>query len=157
MSDRPTPLALGTLLMQRGLLTPLQLQHALASQRTSGKFLGAILLEEGMVKPSALLEALSEQFGIPHQSLSLSDVDWRIAKQFPPSFFSDDACFPIRGDDTSVVVAIADPLNAWSLSAMQQATKFRTIRTVLVLEHELKAVCQAYRAQTLRALQQRLR
>ena len=156
MNERAPAKKLGTLLMQRGLLTPEQLEEALADQRLTRKFLGAILVEQGAVEPLKLLEVLSEQFGIPHGSIAPSEVDWNVAKQFPPSFFSDEKCFPIRADETTVTVAIADPLDAWSLSSIQGLARFKKIQPMLVLDRELKAICRTYRAQTLKALQQRL-
>ena len=147
---------LGAILMRRGLVTQGQLERALQRQRESGAFLGVILVEQGILQPNMLLEVLSEQFGIPCDSITPADVDWRIARQFPASCFTDGKCFPIRADANSVTVAIADPLDAWLLSSMEGVIKFRTIKPVLVLPQELKAVSQAYKRQILQGIGQRM-
>jgi type IV pilus assembly protein PilB len=147
---------LGELLMKRGLLTQLQLDEALKQQRETREFLGAILIRKGLITPEALLTTLSMQFNIPHESLPLSRVDWRIAKQFPASVFADGKCFPIRADEESVTVAIADPLDAWVLSAIEKFAKYRTVKPVLVLAQELRSVLQAYHQQSLRSIESQL-
>lgn len=131
-------------MVERGLLTRAQLDFALARQQLTKDFLGTILVREGLVTPEALLAALSARYRIPHESLRVEQVDWRIVKQFPSSVLLDGKCFPIRGDDHAVTVAIANPLDAWSLSAIEKAAGLRKVTPVLVLERELREVVQAY-------------
>jgi adsorption protein B len=118
--------------------------------------LGAILVKRNFVKPDALLAALSEQFGIPHESLTPERVDWAVISQFPPSVFASEACFPIRADAQSVTVAIADPLDAAALSDIEKAVKFRAVKPVLVLKEELQRVHRAYRERSLQRIANQL-
>ena len=159
MTMRATPLSnkrIGELLMQRGLLTSRQLDDALTQQRSTGEFLGAILQRRGWVTPEALLEAFSERFGIPQERVSPAQVDWAVVKGFPVSVLLQGDCFPIRADALTVTVAISNPLDAWSLSAMERAAGTRTIKPVLVLERELAAVIQAYQHRALQAFAEHL-
>ena len=146
---------LGALLVQRGLLTSRQLAGALVEQRTTKEFLGAILIRRRLIEPTTLLEALSEQFGIPHESLTPEQVDWRVVQQFPVSAISEGKCFPVRADAQSVTVAIANPLDVWTLSTIERAAGFRAVNTVLVLEQELKLVLQVHRQRMLDAIEAR--
>jgi type IV pilus assembly protein PilB len=147
---------IGELLMELGLATPRQLEQALERQRSTGQFLGVILLEMGAITEQGLLEAISRQFGIPHEPLVCAGVDWAVAKQFPPSVLSNGNGFPIRADAQSVTVAITNPLDVWTLSELEHLAGRRTVRPVLVLERELRAVVQEHQRQTLRALEARL-
>ncbi|MBI4323133.1 MAG: MSHA biogenesis protein MshE, partial [Candidatus Omnitrophica bacterium] len=61
---------LGELLMDKGLISAGQLEHALQEQRTSGEFLGAILVRRKWVKEGDLLSTLGEQMGIPYVRLA---------------------------------------------------------------------------------------
>jgi hypothetical protein len=142
----------GELLVERGLITRQQLDWALARQQATKEFIGTILVREGLVTPEALLAALSERYRIPHEPLRVEAVDWAIAKQFPSSVLLEGRCFPIRGDEDSVTVAIANPLETWSLSAIEKAAGFRKVRAVLVLEQELREVVQAYQRQLARSI-----
>lgn len=55
---------LGELLIDRGLLTPDQLEDALDRQLETGQLLGAILVEQGIVTAPALTALLAEQAGV---------------------------------------------------------------------------------------------
>ena len=143
---------IGELMVERGLVTREQLDHALAEQRLTKEFLGTILVREGYVTPNGLLSALSERFGIPHESLRLERVDWGVAKQFPSSALADGKCFPIRANDESVTVAIANPLDLGMLSGIERVAGFRRVQPVLVLEQELQTVLKAYQQQVLRGI-----
>jgi hypothetical protein len=56
--------SLGRLLVDKGLLSEIQLGRALEAQQASGRMLGELLVERGYVSASTLTEALAEQHGI---------------------------------------------------------------------------------------------
>ena len=147
---------IGELLVERGLITPRQLERALERQRSTGQFLGAILVGMGVIREEALLEAMSRQFGIPCEPLDPSRIDWEVAKQFPASVVGGGKGFPIRTDGQSVTVAISNPLDVWTLSDLERLAGRRPVRPVLVLERELRAVVQEYQRRAFRALEARL-
>jgi hypothetical protein len=55
---------LGEMLVEKGLVTKEELEHALAVQEETGRLLGAILVERGYVSGPALAVALAEQYGV---------------------------------------------------------------------------------------------
>jgi hypothetical protein len=55
---------LGELLQDKGLVTPDELELALAEQSETNRLLGAILVERGYVSGPALAVALAEQYGV---------------------------------------------------------------------------------------------
>jgi hypothetical protein len=67
--------SLGTLLVDDGLLTDVQLDLALAEQRRSGRLLGQILVDFGYVTGLALARILAEQHGVQLQTESLGQQD----------------------------------------------------------------------------------
>ena len=152
----PPTKRIGELLLERRLITQRQLDDALLQQRTTKAFLGEILVSVGAITPEALLEALSEHFHIPRESLDPQRIDWTVTKPFPASILLSGRCFPIRADATSVTVAIVNPLDAGALSEIERLVGVRRIKPVLVMARDLQAVVQAYKHQTLRAIQERL-
>lgn len=63
---------LGELLVRSGLISELELEHALQEQRESGGRLGEVLLALGLVSLPELMAVLTEQHGLgpePRQSL----------------------------------------------------------------------------------------
>ena len=147
---------IGEMLLERRLITPRQLELALEHQRLSKRFLGAILIDLGLITPKALLETLSEQFHIPHEPLSEGQIDWALVRRFPASLLMQGKCFPVRGDDYSVTVALANPLEVDVLSQIEKLVGMREVKPVLVLERELREVVRAYQQRTLQALSSQL-
>jgi hypothetical protein len=61
---------LGRLLVEEGLLRPLELERALTEQRRTGRLLGQILVAEGRVTGIELARALARQHGVDVQPAS---------------------------------------------------------------------------------------
>ena len=61
-----TKVLLGELLVQRGVITPAQLDQALALQREDPRYLGRVLLQLGLLNEETLLSTLAEQLRIPY-------------------------------------------------------------------------------------------
>jgi hypothetical protein len=61
--NRPPAEPLGTLLLNRGLITAEQLAAALEAQKGSGEPLGAIVVEQGFATPATIAQALATQSG----------------------------------------------------------------------------------------------
>ena len=103
---------LGTLLVRGGLLTPQQLEDALAVKRQTGQRVGEIVVEKGWVKPSALAHALAEQYNLPFLDLGDQEVDAAVGELLPEKLARRYGALPIRYlDDGSLLVAVSDPTN----------------------------------------------
>jgi hypothetical protein len=57
-------LLLGELLVERGLILPVELEDALAEQRSTGRRLGEVLVSRGALTGAQLTGALAEQYGV---------------------------------------------------------------------------------------------
>lgn len=57
-------LLLGELLVERGLILPIELEDALAEQRSTGRRLGEVLVSRGALSGAQLTRALAEQYGV---------------------------------------------------------------------------------------------
>lgn len=154
---RATTKKIGELLVAKGLVTRIEVDHAVQQQKATGEFIGAVLVRTGSIAPKMLLEALSEQFGIPHEALSINRVDWSVSKQFSKSVLSEGKCFPIRADATSITIALSNPLDSWILSDMEKVLGAKMLKVVLVIDSELQSVVKEHSKQSLKALEARLR
>ena len=137
---------LGELLIGKGLLTAGQLDHALQEQRSTGELLGAILVRKGWVKEEDMLRTLGEQMGMPFVRLADQSIDWTLAGRFPAALLTDHACFPLRIESEWLIVAIADPLDAWAISELEKeaSNRGRKLHLVLARTPEVRAaVAQA--------------
>jgi hypothetical protein len=64
---------LGDLLVDQGLLTPTELEVALAEQAKTGRLLGQIVVDHGYLTPFSLARVLSEQHGVELRPTAVED------------------------------------------------------------------------------------
>ncbi len=102
---------LGDLLIERGKLTPDQLQTALARQRETGGRVGQTLIEMGYVTEGELFAMLAGQLGLPQVDLAHTSSDPDALLLIPPALARKYTALPIRFEGKRLVVALADPLD----------------------------------------------
>ena len=103
---------LGSLLINRGLLSVDQVKQAFEEQQLTGKRLGEIVVGHGWVSAQDLAKALAVQNGLEYVDLSETDLDLETAMLLPRELASRLQAVPVRflGDDL-LLVAVADPTN----------------------------------------------
>ena len=140
---------LGELLVNKGLLTAVQLDEVLQTQRSTGELMGAILVRKGWISEEQLLGTLSEQFGMPRVHLDSQQVDWEVAKRFPTSLLGEDRCFPLQQKENAVMVAISDPLDAWTMSGLEKEARGLQVKFILASRGEIAFLIRRHRQRTL--------
>jgi hypothetical protein len=136
---------LGSILVEKGIITNEQLGAALAEQKKTKEFLGAILMRIFGVKEGGLLSALSEQFDVPLVRLKDRYIDWNMVKQFSPSFILDSKCFPVHKDMDSVTIAVTNLLDMWLLKKAEDAAGGLKLKLALASEDDIKDAVRRYR------------
>ncbi len=122
-------LQLGTLLVQRGLLTEAALSFALQEQARTGQTLGRLLIDSSLVKEIDLVSALASQLGLPFVDLSEYPVDPAAVGLVSDNLSRRYLALPIGWDDQRLIVAMADPSNVFAIDDIHHLTG-----------HEVKAV-----------------
>jgi type IV pilus assembly protein PilB len=103
---------LGDLLVEVGVITPLELDEGMQRQRLTGDFLGRVLVKMGLCAEQDILEALGVQQGMERVTLSTMKIKDDILKKLPADVAKFYNVVPIRAkEDGTIVVALADPLN----------------------------------------------
>src|SRR5947209_13567371 len=74
---------IGDILVEKGLVTPEELQRALAEQEKTGEFLGSALIRMGCISEEQLLQSLSEQLNIPFVNLKHLTIDRAVIQRVP--------------------------------------------------------------------------
>jgi len=101
---------LGSLLINRGLLTVDQVKKAFEEQRLTGKRLGEIVVAHKWVSSSDLAQALAEQAGMEYVDLSESEPEHEAATLLQKELAFRYQAMPVRFvNDDLLLVAIADP------------------------------------------------
>jgi Type II secretion system (T2SS), protein E, N-terminal domain len=125
----PTPipgqmprLQLGSLLVEKGLITDVQLDEALAYRRLNGGLLGETLVRLGFVFEDDLARTLAEQAGVPFLNLDATPVDRYAAGTIPRSLGETLPALPVRfTPEGGLVIAVADPTDETLLPRLQTA------------------------------------
>lgn len=100
---------LGALLLERGLITPEQLDAALAEQRRTGELLGRILVERGYVSKQALGEALAAQKGQAYLNLTDVSLDEGLVRALPEWVVAQYRVVPVARVGEEVLLGMVDP------------------------------------------------
>lgn len=136
MNDEKGP-KIGEILLREGLISQSQLDEALFSQKESHAFLGEVVVKKGWLTEEQLLKALSKQFSLPFISLKLDTLDWDLAMSFSTAKLVEHHCFPVKHDEEIVTVAINNPLDAWSVSAIEANIKNKNVQLVLATKTDI--------------------
>jgi hypothetical protein len=112
--------------MERGAITPEQLEAGLKAQRQTQQRLGATLVSQGLITEAMLVQALSEALGIPVVDLKTVNPDWAAVHLVRARFCEQHELFPYAlesvGGRRRLVVAMTDPLNQPAIEEVEFTT-----------------------------------
>ena len=135
---------LGTILVNRKLVTEEQIETAIALQAESGKRFGQIMVEKGWIDEKDLLNALSEQFGLPLIWLRPGIYDPEAIKLISKETARRLELLPLFKVREVLVVATASPQSIPRFDELEEHTGLK-VKTVLARHSEiLKTIEEAY-------------
>lgn len=141
-------MGIGSVLLDRGLVSKPQLDQALAEQRASGERLDRVLVRLGFVSRSQVLTAIGDQFHMPVVDLASVVVDPKVLGSLPAKLVYKQNCVPIARDDggdaggtgggggNRLTVATSDPFELSVLDELRLLTGC-AIELVLADEDDL--------------------
>ncbi|HYZ87259.1 MAG TPA: type II secretion system protein GspE, partial [Bryobacteraceae bacterium] len=134
---------LGEILISRKQITAEDLERALELQKERGEKLGKILVDLGFIAHRDVLAALSDQLGV-----NLVTVDGPPAvapeiEKLSPRFLRQFRCLPLAMKDSTLTLAMADPLDFETISAVRNVTGLR-VDAVLAPEQEILDAVDRY-------------
>jgi MSHA biogenesis protein MshE len=119
--EKPAWLPLGALLVRENLITPEQLELALADQQATGLRLGELLIEWGWVASSAVSRALAEQYEMNFLDLDAAGFHPSAAARLSAQDAHARGAIPIRSlDDGRLLVGVADPTNVGACDELRE-------------------------------------
>jgi len=127
---------LGEMLVARQLIGPEDLQRALEIQKERGEKIGKVLIELGFIAARDVLAALSEQLGIPVVTFDGPPPAMPETEGLAPRFMRQCRFLPYAVSDSTLTIAMADPLDFETISAVRGFTGLK-VDTVLAAEAEL--------------------
>jgi general secretion pathway protein E len=134
---------LGQILVGKGLLQAADLDKALELQRERGDKLGKILVDLGFVAQRDVLNALAEQLEIPLVSTQHFPAVSPELEGVAPRYMRQFKFLPIELEDSTVTLAMADPLDLETVNTVRLFTKLQ-VRTTLAAEQEILDAIDKY-------------
>jgi general secretion pathway protein E len=127
---------LGEMLLARQLVSAEDLERALELQKERGEKIGKILIDGGYCAARDVMATLAEQLNVPLTMIDGPPAVSPETEKLSPRFLRQSRCMPIALQDSSMTLAMADPLDFETLSAVRTFTGLR-IDPVLAYEQEI--------------------
>ena len=134
---------LGEMLIERQQISAEDLERALEIQRERGEKLGKILVDLGFIAMRDVLAALSDQLGVPLVSIEGPPPISPELERLSPRFLRQFRCIPLVLNDSTVTLAMADPLDFETIAAVCSATGLR-VQTAIASEGEIVEAVNRY-------------
>lgn len=129
-------MGIGTILLERGLITDEQLSHAIAEQKRTGERLDGLLVRLGYVSQREVLKAIGQQFAMPIVDLGAIEVKDEVLKALPAKLVFKQRCVPIERHNGTLRVATCDPFELSAFDELRLLTGFG-IELVLADERDI--------------------
>lgn len=135
---------IGELLIERGFLTPAQLQESLEESKRTGEILGRVLVKMGFVGQHQILMTLAEQMGLTcYASLKGFEVSAEVIKAVPAKFVWHYKFMPLKLTGRALLIAVSDPLAVWMAEDLKLHLGF-DVERVLTSEEEIISCVRRY-------------
>lgn len=134
-----TIVRVGDLLVSRGLVTPEQIDKALAYQKDRGHqaLLGEVLIELKYVTEAQVMEALAEAYGVPFVHLEAKVCDPAVADILPREFQDQQCAIPLFLVNGKLTLAVSEPANVFIAEEVQRLTG-HTVQLVAATAHDIQ-------------------
>lgn len=140
----PSQNRLGEMLVREKLISALQLQKAMETQRASGGGrLGHQLTKLGYIDENELTAFLSKQYGVPSINLQEFEIDAEVLKVIPKEVVIRHQVIPVNKAGNTLIVAMADPSNIYAIDDIKFITNFN-IDIVVASEAQIAEAIEKY-------------
>ncbi|WP_432798075.1 GspE/PulE family protein [Poriferisphaera sp. WC338] len=141
------PLRLGDLLVEKGVLTAAQIEHALAFQKNlpHRKLLGEVLVELEFVTEEQVLEVLAVAYDVPFATLSAKLVDANVFELLPKEYSEKQKVLPLFLVGGKLTLAMAEPANVFLVEEIERMTG-HVVQVVAATEKDILSTLQSISA-----------
>lgn len=138
---------LGEILLQRKLITHDDLDRALELQRERGEKIGKILVDLGFIAMRDVLSALADQLALPLVSIDGTPPPASPeTEKLTAKFLRQTRSLPVALQDSTLTLAMADPLDFETLAIVRRVTGLR-VQPALAPEQEIADAIERFYGQ----------
>ncbi len=134
---------IGDLLLNANLITPDQLNHALAEQKINPARLGSTLVRLGYIKDEQLTNFLSLQFGVPAVNLNEITISDQVIELISSELANKHHVLPTNRIGSTLIIATSDPTDLSALDDIKFITGY-DIETTIASEAAIKKAIDRY-------------
>jgi len=136
---------LGQLLLARGIVTPEQIEKALAEQKEKGhrKLLGELLVEMGYCSENQIASALAQSYGVPYAQVGPKICDPKTLEILPREFLQEYIVLPLFKVHDVLTVAVSEPTNVFLIDEIERISGCK-VQIVCSTGKDIKATLQTY-------------
>ncbi len=135
---------LGKILIEKGIITPEQLNKVLDIRSKEGGLTGELLIKHGFATEEDIMFALMSQYEIPYVPLDSYKLDFELFMNFPISGMEEYQFVPIEMIGSVVSVSTSNPLNNKLEDFIKQETGMDVV-TFIATPMEIDKILMEYK------------
>jgi type IV pilus assembly protein PilB len=130
---------LGNILLERGYITPAQLEPALEYQRQAGKqkLLGEILVDQGACTEEQVVECLASEYAVPFARLDQRLWDPKVIELLPREYIEKNLVLPLFCVRDVLTIALSEPSNLFLIDELRALTG-KQVQIVLATAKDIR-------------------
>ncbi len=136
-------MGIGTILVERGIITREDLNRAIEAQKDTGERLDRALIRLQICTASDVLKVIGEQFALPIIELSGLEVKREILDKLPAKLVYQQKCVPIAQTNGNLRIATSEPFELTAFDELRLLTGC-AIELVLAEEEDLNRFIQQH-------------
>src|SRR5208283_3669907 len=113
---------IGALLLEEGVISQAQWEHAKAEEQTSGEGVHKSLVRLGYVTQKAMVDFISDEMDIPRIGLDSLTIDPKIIELIPEGLAQKYQVIPLFKTGNTVTCAMADVFNVFAIDEIALKT-----------------------------------
>ena len=134
----------GEILVEKGIITPEELEMAVKKQRETKEMIGQVLVGMGLITERKLLQVLAEQQGIPFKELKETAIDPKAIETVPAKFAWHYKIIPITKIGNTLTIGISNPFDMWPIDDLETSLGFRVDKVLMTTQDILEAIKKHY-------------
>ncbi|MBI2060250.1 MAG: Flp pilus assembly complex ATPase component TadA [Nitrospirae bacterium] len=144
---RPSRQLLSDIIVDMGLVSRRDLDHALEESRKQNVRVGEILLRKGLVSEEQIAQALARQFTMTYVRLEGKDIASETVKLIPEAVARRHTIVPVESGPQDLMLGMADPLNIFALDQVKMITRHKVQPVVCSKAEILRVLDRVYAAE----------
>ncbi len=134
---------IGQMLIDEGVITPVQLEEGLREQEKTDDFICTILIKHGFATEERVYNVLAQQLNIPYVKLKNKKIEPSVIDKVSAKFASHYKIIPLEFKDNVLRVAMTDPLDVRTLDDLRLVLGF-DVKGALASEKEIQEAIHHY-------------